>query len=320
MGLFSSVKKRFTIQLIGIVLEEDRCGIYVKKVKNSKIIYSNIKYFEIQSKDNLSKEVSNYINSLQNGQEQTYVALFLNTLGQGAISGCGKEVYEKFGVDKTSVKSICIDKNFTIYASLIDINWMDKVFSKVGLDFIFSPFLVLNYFCKKDSGDDEVKLYILNTNNGLTMMIKNGKKLLYGSFFNVSCEENVLHEDFESKVSNDTIDLDEELFDELDIEDDSDLQEIDDGSDYEDIVLQNNLVEKDARFVKYLDASLKEFYSSDLYESAFISKVKIYDCAGMNEEVIKHIENELLLDTSAENINLLEAVAQIAEEEVVMYV
>lgn len=318
MGLFSSVKKHFIIQFIGVALLENSCKVYVKKIKNSKVIYRAKKSFDIKSKDELSSEVINYLNALQQEHEQTYVALFLNTLGQGAIAGCSTGAYEKFGVDKKNIKSICIDKEFTIYASLIDIQWVDKIFQKVGLDFVFSPFLILNNFIKKEIIEDEVKLYILNTHNGLTIMIKQGKKLLYGSFFNIAKEENLLHDDFENVDTSSDINLEDEIFEEFD-EDDSEFEEmqnLDDELEFDDEDLQSRLSQKDARLVKYLDASLKEFYHGDLYDSAFISTVKIYDDAGMNGEVIRHIENELLLDTSAENINILDFVLEISEEEV----
>jgi len=320
VGLFGSVKKRFIMQLVSVALLENSCKVHVKKIKNSKVIHRAKKSFDIQSKDQLSAEVINYLNTLQSEHEQTYIALFLNTLGQGAISGCSTGTYEKFGVDKKNVKSICIDKEFTIYASLIDIQWVDKIFQKVGLDFIFSPFLILNHFVKKETLEEEVKLYILNTHNGLTIMIKQGKKLLYGSFFNVAKEENMLYEDFESTESDSVENMEEELFDVFDMDDDSEIeemQEFDEGAEFDEVELNSTLSLMDARLVKYLDASLKEFYHSDLYESAFISKVKIYDDAGMSTDVIKYIENELLLDTSAENINILEVISEIAEEEVI---
>ena len=325
MGLFSSVRKRFVIQLIAVALEEKRCNIYVKKIKNSKVIHTEKKSFDIESKEQLTPQVINYLNSLQNMHEQTYVALFLNTLGQGAISGCNTGAYEKFGVDKKSVKSICIDNRFTIYASLIDINWVDKIFQNVGLDFIFSPFLILNSFIIKDTNTikkDEVKLYILNTNNGLTIMIKHRAKLLYGSFFNLAKEENLLYEDFESGDSTSVDNLEEELFDEFDIDEESEVEEMQEFGDsitFDDEDMQNGLSQKDMRFVKYLDASLKEFYHSDLYESSFISSIKIYDDAGISEDVIKHIKNELFLDINVDKISILEAISEIAEEEVISY-
>jgi hypothetical protein len=317
LGLFGSVKKHFIVQLIGVVLLEKSCKIYIKKVKNSKVIHRAKKTFDLEAKEKLSTEVIEYLLELQEEHEQSYVTLFLNTLGQGTIAGCNTGAYEKFGVDKKSVKSICLDDNFTVYASLIDINWVDKIFKKVGLDFVFSPFLVLNTLSKKDYSEDEVKLYILNTDNGLTMMIKKGKKLLYGAFFNVAKEEDLLHEDFEDSSFESVDSLEEELFDEFDLDDDALMNELGDGVDFDEVeTTSNQLSDQDNRLVKYLDASLKEFYHSELYDSEFINAVKIYDDAGMHEDVIKHIENELLLDTSAENINILDAVLEIAEEEV----
>jgi hypothetical protein len=317
LGLFGSVKKHFIVQLIGVVLLEKSCKIYIKKVKNSKVIHRAKKTFDLESKEKLSSEVITYLLELQEEHEQSYVALFLNTLGQGAIAGCNTGAYEKFGVDKKSVKSICLDDNFTAYASLIDINWVDKIFKKVGLDFVFSPFLVLNTLSKKDYSEDEVKLHILNTDNGLTMMIKKGKKLLYGAFFNIAKEEDLLHEDFESSSFGSIDSLEEELFEEFELDDDTLMNELGDGMDFDEVeTTSSQLSDIDSRLVKYLDASLKEFYHSELYDSEFISAVKIYDDAGMHEDVIKHIENELLLDTSAENINILDVVIEIAEEEV----
>ncbi len=322
MGLFNSVKKRLTIQLIGVSLEENGCNIQVERFKKSKMTYSNRKSFSIESKEVLSKEIINYLNILQSEHEQTYVVLFLNTLGQGAIPGCDDDIYKKFGIDKNGVKSVCIDNRFTIYASLIDISWADRVFKKVGLDFIFSPFLILNAYIDKDNDEKEVKLYILNTNNGLTIMVKNARKLLYASFFNVAKEQDLLLEDFENIETQSSVDLEEELFDEFDLDSSEvsdDMQELNDEIDYESNSEYSRLSGKDLRFVKYLDAALKEFYDNDLYDSQFITKVKIYDDAGMHKDVVKHIENDLLLDTSAENINLLNMVIKVAKEEVLSY-
>ncbi|MCH9812612.1 MAG: hypothetical protein K0U47_01570 [Epsilonproteobacteria bacterium] len=316
MGLFTSVKKRFTIQFVGVRLEEQKCKIQLHKLKNGKLVESTKKSFDIVSKDQLSKEVITYLNYLQDEHQQTYITLFLNTLGQGAIDGCNERAFEKLGVDKKSVKSICLDNSFSIYASKIDINWVDKVFAPVGLDFVFSPFLILYHYIQDDLEDQEVQLFILNTHNGLTMMIMQGEKLLYGAFFNVAKEENLLHEDFETGDESTAVNIEDDLFDEIEMDDNDEMQALDDVMEYDDIEHTEYLSEKDARFVKYLDASLKEFYNSDLYENAFITKVKIYDDAGMHKEVIKHIENELLLDTSAENINLLDKILEIAEDEV----
>ncbi len=320
MGLFNLVKKRFTMQFISIVLGEKECNILVKKIKNGKTIYAHKKMFEIEDKEHLSPEIINYISNLADEYEQTYIILFLNTLGQGIIPKCNSDIFNKYGIDKKSVKSICIDNEFTIYASLIDINWLNKIFQKVGLDFIFSPFLILNTHIKKDTNSDEVKLHMLNTNNGLTIMVKSGKKFLYGTFFNVGKNENLLHEDFENADSSSDTDIEEELFDDLDLDDNSgidEMQELNEDVDYDDeFGYESRLSEKDMRFIKYLDASMKEFYSSELYDSEFITKVIIYDGVGVNENIINYIKSELFLEVNVESVDLLETMVEIAKEEV----
>jgi hypothetical protein len=317
LGLLSSVKKHLTIQLVGVLLLEDRCDVYVTKVKKSSIIDSEKKSFDIESKENLSKELVTYLNNLQEEYEQTYIALFLNTLGQGAISGCNSEAYEKFDIDKKNVKSVCIDNQYTFYASLIDIKWVNKIFYKVGLDFIFSPFLVLKKLMNKEMiAEDDVVLNILYTNNGLTMMIMKGDKFLYGSFFNLAKDEDLLYDEFDSS-SESMEELDSDFLEEFDLdESNDDINQIQDFTDMDDLTSEGQLSQKDLRFMKYLDASLKEFYHSEKYESSFVSFVKIYDASGINEYVIKHIENELLVDTSLVSVDILKVLVEIAEEEV----
>ena len=201
-----------------------------------------------------------------------------------------------------------------MYATKAEINWADKAFSKIGLDFIFSPFLVLDHYIQKEEHiSEQVTLYILNTNNALTIMIHKGTQLLYGTFFNVAKEENLLYTDFED---------DDNAFEEIDIDEDDlemdDIGTISDNSNFVNTILKERaqVSEQGERMIKYLNTALKEFYSNSLYESDFITVAKIFDDAGMDEGVIAYIENELLLDTHALNISVRDAILELAEIEV----
>ncbi len=318
MGLFASIKKRLTIQIVAIGLEEKKCNITVKQIKNSKELDSSQKSFDIKSKELLGKEVVDYLNDLQSSNEQTYVSLFLNTLGQGVVSGCEDGDFDKLGIESDSIKRICVDNNFSVYASLIDLKWIHGIFQNVGLDYIYSPFLVLNR-CIKESKQNDAVLYILRTNNGMTLMVKNSKKLLYGSFFNIAKEANMLHEDFDDL--DDDAKFEDELLEEIEIDDDftnDDVNEIDDVMDFmEESEISHNLPVDDTRFIKYLTISLKEFYESDLYESEFITKIEIYNASlDISKELIKHLEDDLLLEINVNSVDLLDIVAQLAKKEI----
>jgi hypothetical protein len=319
MSLFSSVSKRLTRQFIAVIIEENKCKIKQKIIKNRDVLHIEEHNFDIPSKENLGSEVVSFLNELQEEYDNTYIALFLNTLGQGMIPQCDEALLEKYHIDRHSVKSICVENRFLMYATLIDIKWADKVFKDVGLDFVFSPFLILDYFIQKEENTtDQVTLYILNTNNAITIMISKDKKLLYGSFFNVAKEENLLYTDY-SEVDET---LEDETFDELDLEDDDleidEIGNVTDNSNFVNNILkeQARLSAQDERIIKYLSAALKEFYSNDLYESEFINSAKIYDGAGIDEGVMHYIENELLLDTNAVNISVRNALIDLSIKEV----
>jgi hypothetical protein len=321
MGLFNSIKKMITIQFIAITLEEKRCVIVVKHIKKSKEIATETKIFKIENKDRLDKKVVEYLNELQEATEQTYISIFLNTLGQGAVSGCGIEKLETAGVEVDSVKHVCIDNEFSVYASLTDIKWINGIFSKVGLDYIYSPFLVLNHCIDKFNHKDVV-LYILHTNNGLTLMVKKGQKFLYGTFFNIAKEKNALNEDFDSFSSDD---MDDDFMEEIEIDEDFGSDEVYEMAEMNDVMdfkegldIIHSLSPQDSRVIKYLNLSLNEFYDSSLYESEFITKIKIYDAAdeSINEDIIKYIEEDLLLETGIKKINLADKMIEISQKEI----
>jgi len=321
MSLFNSLKKRLTNQFLSVIVYEDSCNIKQKIVKNSKLLHKEEFNFDIKSKDDLGGKVINFINTLQEEHDNTYIALFLNTLGQGIIPICDENALARFNVDHKNVKSICKDNRFLMYATLIDVKWADKLFQRTGLDFVFSPFLVLDFFIKKamkkeSYNKEEVVLYILNTNNALTLMIQKGDTLLYGAFFNIAKGEDLLYTDYSDDVEDDTV------MDELNLDDISDLEmddilDVSNQSNFVTNILQSNanISEEDERIIKYLNSSLKEFYSNKLYNSEFITAARIYDDVGINEGVMKYIENELLLDTSAENISVSDVILELSMQE-----
>ena len=320
MSLFGSVKRRMTNQFLALIVEEKSCKVKQRVVKGNDTLFVEESTFEIESKDKLSDEIVDYINRLQEEYEHTYITLFLNTLGQGVIPTCDIEALKKFSVDKDKVKTVCVENRYLIYGTLIDIKWADKTFADIGLDFVFSPFLVLDYFIKRDISDEEIEiddimLYVLNTGNALTVMIMKESDLLFGSFFNIAKDENLLYTDYGENGDDIFAELDFVEDDELLIENLTDIDDIP-GFENSEVEGKIELSEQDERFVKYLSAALKEFYSNDLYESEFIQSVRIFDDIHINPSVVKYLKNELLLEVSSENVSVRNALIDLSRKEV----
>ncbi len=306
MSLLKSLKKRLVYQFIAVIIYETTCSIKIQRIQNSEIIFEEEKRFDIPSKDKLSDACITYLDTLQEALEQTYISLFLNTHGQGIVPSCTKNAYEKFHIDYDSVKHVCIDSSYSVYASVIDIRWVEKIFTRTGIDFIFSPFLILDDLIKLTQRSVDTTLYLLSGVNSITIMIFSDKKFLYGTFINIAKEEDLLDSEFENNSFAEAS-MEDEMMDEIDLDLDIDTseEEIDDilDSDLEQISkedevikIKNKLFGQDLRLVKYLDASLREFYDSDLYDSDFVSQVVLFDSAQINSEVLSHIEEELLVN------------------------
>ncbi len=327
MGLFKAIKKQMTNQFIAVVVYEESCSIKVKRIKKRETLLEEEKEFELHSKERLSKDAIDYIQILQEEVEQTYIILFLNSYGQGVVPSCLKSDYKKYHIDYNNVKEICIDKKYSIYASLIDIKWAEKLFSQTGIDFIFSPFLILHSLIKSDlsKNGDSIVLYMMNCVNSITVMIFKEKRLLYGAFINIAKEEDLLNSDFEGDDQEDDS-LEDEMLEEIDLDMEmeenpeimdilEDAQKDQKQSENENVEVLHRLFGQDLRLVKYFDASLREFYENDLYDSDFITAVKIYDSCDLSQEVIEYLKEQLLVDIKKEPINLHDRLLKLAMAE-----
>ncbi len=326
MGILQTIRKRLTTQYIGVMVYEDICVVKVQKVKHEKIVFEEEKSFTLATKDKLTKEVVAYLQTRQEEVEQTYVALFLNTHGQGVVPSCERSVYEKFHIDYDNIKSVCVDKKYAIYASDIDIKWAQKLFADVGLDFIFSPFLIVEnlrkHAIRKVQG---IVLYMLVGINSITVMIFQDDKLLYGTFINIAREEDLLTSEFADDMMDES---DDDLLDDLDL--DMELEESEEISELleeavsdkksltqqEDDTIKLKLFGQDLRLVKYFDASLREFYDNELYESDFVTQVKIYDGADLNPEIVRYLKEQLLVDIDVQKTEIDEELMKLLKQEV----
>jgi len=325
MGLLKTIKKRLTNQFVGVLVYENTCIVKIRKVKNGQVLSDEEKEFDLHTKESLTKDIVLYLQTLQEEIEQTYISLFLNSHGQGIVPECSKSAYEKFHIEYNNVKEICVDHKYSVYASNIDIKWAEKLFTGIGLDFIFSPFLMLDNLRKKESRkQDGIVLYLLAGNNSITIMIFEKSKLLYGTFINIAKEEDLLTSDF----SDDTEEDDDELLDEIDL--DLELEESDEISEIleevnddmktsiqeEDDSIKLKLFGQDLRLVKYFDASLREFYENDLYQSDFVTHVKIYDGAQLNQDIVSYLKEQLLVDIDVRTINIADELIALTIQEV----
>ena len=344
MALTKVFQKYLSNIFISIVQQGNEWIIYSKVVKNGVLKDKFSKSFDAKEYENIPVKMEEYLDTLQTQYNFAYLALFLESMGQGAFNGTTAVDFEKNSVDMKSVTHFDLNKKWTIYASFIDINWAKKLFKNVGIDFIYSPFIVQYSLIKKQKTKNKPILYMLNHQDSVTITVFDDKNLLFGAYFKVTTDDNLSsgeEEDWENAQEEEGIENITEL-DSMDDDSDSmdDLESLgqlddlssDDSMGFEDIKPDENdlghfegedaiedsdleLFGRDILIYKYLTSSLKEFYKNPLYSSSFIDTVIIYDGYEVSAELIDMIEDELFMNIEMNKIDISETICNMARQE-----
>lgn len=336
------IRKYIPTVFIAIVQEDNVWIINSKVIKNGILKNKFSKSFDIIEEDILPQGMLEYLEKIQTDYNFAYVSLFLDSMGQGAICGNTTSDFEKNSVDIKNVTHFDIDGKWSVYASFIDINWIKKLFSDVGIDFIYSPFMVQNFLLKKEKRKIEPTLYILNHHDCVTISIFEDVNLVFGAFFRTTSDEKLINSDDmdywdtepEEKGLDNIIELDgmeEEEFSSFDgLEEIEDLDTQADSGDFLEISIgdkdlghfdeqesQDNieLFGRDVLVYKYLTSSLKEYYRNNLYRSDFIDKIVLFDGYEVSSDLIEMLENDLFMDVELHKINIHDVICEMSMSE-----
>ncbi len=346
MSFSTKIQKYFTNLFISIVEEDGSYKLFSRVVKNGKTKNKFDKSFEMNTNDEkLPKEMEDYLVMLQDKYNYVYTTVLLNSMGQGAIRGVGDEDFEKANVDAKSVKSVKF-KTWSAYVSFIDIGWMQKIYANIGVDLVYSPFVVLYDLLTNYKLKTKPTLYILNQEGSVTIAIFKGETLFFGAFYKISRDDvlsrSIDVDDWESEEEESSVedlasldnDEEEEEFSNLDdlsqldvldgSFDDEEFSDIkdentDDSSkpDVEDVSIEDiELYGRDLEIYKFLNKALKEYYKNEIYESDFLEQTVIFDAYDMSHEMVESIENDLLLDLQMHKIDIGKIVCDLSVKEI----
>ena len=287
---------------ISFYKEESIYKLLNEKYKNDKIIFSENKEF------NNKEELINYINLIIESNPQTYTSTILKSINQGVVPSCKKNFFKEIGLDINNLKYICINEKYSFYISLYELLEIQKEFS--FLDFLYSPFSIIDY--KASLRDNS--LYVLVMKDSLFFIIYKNSIPVFGEIeeINEKAQENETEDEEEEIEEIDDLDLldDDEDFDEIEsIEDIDDIEEISQtpkSSSIENLNIENKIFNK-------LQNILKEYYE---HNTDFIEKIIIYDSIKIDENIKSLIEDELFIDTTIEQINLLKTINEISKNNV----
>jgi hypothetical protein len=324
---------------VNIIINHNTISIYVEKVRKKVILESDEKVF---SESTLNKDMIEYINSFTKDSPYYYISVLDISTYQGAISSCMNSEMDKF-YDRSISIDKCYGDKWSYYTSKFDLDDLKRNYRLVGIDFVFSPFVVLAKFFN-DKIDSNLSMFILVQESYITVSVFDHSILLFGDHFDTSYEEiedisldDQQHtEDIELGVDDESIDLEDvDIDDDLDdldgfgdIEDLDSIEEIDEFADVHEEEEENikeesnNLIEhneedfnQDYKRFLSIQESVKRFYDDERFDSKFVESVYIADSIGLSDDFKNYLEEEMFLSVFIRRILLGAQISELAQME-----
>lgn len=335
---------------IFIAIVQDGGGHDVRVVakKQKKILYKESKRFEGTASH---EDMRSYLRKYLEESPLHYIALLNPQPKQGALSGCSHHTVEDLE-DITGAKTLCRDEKWLLYSSLRELDTLQAEYKKIGLDFIFSPFSVIEHFFA-DKIQGGFALYALAQKDSFSVAIFENGKLEYAHHYPAH-EKNTLVAEDENTMSGFTDEIGEmeesdksislediESLDDLDILDElddlsniEDLDTLDEIAEFsedeltyeekrvntsrgEDVKQQMDKFNNDYYRFELIQRTLIRFYGGAHCHDRFVETVYIADAYGSGEDLKRYLEEELFLNVLIRHIDVADEVIalSILEEE-----
>jgi len=314
---------------------------------------STVVYIELYSKkgtvDNTQMEFSTkvldekmyeFITKYTKESPYFYISLLDYSSLQGAIPTCTKNRLSYY-YDLSNCEYKCYDDKWVYFTSKTELYEIEKRYQKIGVDFIFSPFVLLaNFF--RDKINSKIAIYVLIQEEFVSVAIFENSQLLFAEHLNMQTDEDIddimLANDIEDEnlelldggIDLEHIDVDDagsDLDDFGDIEDLDSLEEIDEFDDSKDV--EEELLESDStlhesdeesfnedyqRF-SLIQHSIARFYKDEKYESQFLENIYIADGIGVSSDLKKYLEEEMFFHVYIRHSEIDTELCEVTKEE-----
>ncbi len=323
---------------VNIVVERERSVVYIELCNKNSVIDSAKEIFETTT---INSAMNNFIASYTLESPYSYVSILDKSLMQGAAPTCvNKNMQLYFDVNNSKVK--CYKDKWSYFTSKYDLNGLEKEYHQIGIDFVFSSFVILAKFFQ-DKIDTHMAMFILIEEKYISLSVFDYSELLYAHHIymekHMDTEELVMDEGnvedaelhLEKSIDLDDVDVDDEM-DSLDdfgnIEDLDSIEDIHEFSEAKDIEeefyqednqkpLEQKVESFNTDYQRFLliQNSIHHFYKDEKFKSKFVETVYIADAVGFSPDLKKYLEEEMFLSVYVRHIDLNMELCEMAKAE-----
>jgi hypothetical protein len=292
------LKKFFKQNFISFYKDENY-NVLLETIKNKQTLFSETKNFEEK------KDLEKFIEECIDDNPQTYISYLSLSVNQGVVDSCSKQKYKELGIELGNIKLLCIDNKYSFYASIYDVTTQLKKEYNFDIDFVYPPFAIIDYIAKERKNI----FYILVFKHNIIVMGYENEVPKFGDV-NPLLEEDETDEEEDDDVAiveDLTEDLEEDLDDDLD-----DIEEIEDIDEIEDVSDASITTHLEMELLNITKDALKDYYEK--YSDEFIEKIIILDACGIDKKIKDIVENELIIPTEYQKIDVLKIMNRISIE------
>ncbi len=320
----------YTKVFINIVIESSQTVVYVEVCSKKSVLQNMHKYFDTTT---MNSKMYEYIHAYYKESPFCYVSVLDKSPLQGAIPTCDTKEMSKY-CDINSSEYRCFSKDWAYYTSEYDLEAIKHEYRSAGVDFVFSPFVIMaNFF--KDKIDNTLSMFVLLEDNYISFSVFDNSKLLYAEYLNMEHHKESDELLMESPLEDDEIDgIDLE---EIDIDDDSggfddftNIEDLDSGETIDEFSQEQEIKEiiakeeytptdgfnEDYQRFSLIKGALNTFYKDPKYNSKFIESIYIADGVGVTNDLKNYLEEEMFLSVYIRKIDLAVALCDMAKAEI----
>lgn len=323
------LKSLYTKVFINIIVEKLQTAVYVEVCSKKEVLQSIRKNFDTMT---VNHKMDEFIQAYIKESPFYYISVLDRSPLQGAIPTCVTSEMSKY-CDINSSEYRCFSKEWAFYTSEYDLEAIKYEYRAIGVDFIFSPFVMMaNFF--RDKIDTTLSMFVLVEDNYLSFAVFDNSKLLYAEYLDMKHhkddddllmeapeEEDVLEgiNLEEVNLENDSMVFDDfaniEELDESDVLDEfSEAHEVEQVVEKKVDVSQDGFSEDYQRF-SLIQSALNTFYKDSKYDSKFVETIYIADGIGVSPDLKSYLEEEMFLSVYIRKIDLCISLCDMAKAE-----
>lgn len=329
---------------INVIVEHSQTTVYTRIYsKKGEVSHDEITFASTK----LTQELYEYIVNFTKESPYHYISFLDPSKDQGALPTCDKNKLSYYQ-DLTTAEYKCINKQFSIYTSKTELDNLKKKYEDIGIDFIFSPFIVLGNFFK-DKTQSSMAMFVLMRETAISVAVFENSELLFAQHLDIELDcqiQNLDLEELDEDEKEIDLELDDEqgiILDDLDIDGDlenfsdiadlDNLEDIDEFSEAKDLEEElykdsvhsvdntatedeNSHFNEDYQRFSLIQSAINNFYTDPKYQGNFLENIYIADNVGVSNDLRRYLEEEIFLNVYIRKIDVASEVCDLAKEEI----